>query len=106
MTEKYPEIPDFDEIPDKLKPYMWELIQLRENKKRQWIRTADRLPEKSGLYITMTESGIIDTMFYSAKHSAFNVHDWATDEDKKRYEIPCDYWMPLPDPPESEGNND
>lgn len=64
----------------------------------EWISVKERLPEKSGYYITATKyiapnkygvpvlSRYIDKVYYSAEQKVFN----------PRYEIEAAYWMPIP----------
>lgn len=61
-----------------------------------WVPVAERLPEKSGDYLVVTECGVCMTMTYSAMHRAFNAFD---SEETPKVAIACTYWMPLPEVP-------
>ena len=66
---------------------------------QQWISVKDRLPEKSGDYLALTDNGLIERLSYSERHNAFNA------DDRLMYAecaILCTHWMPLPQPPKGE----
>lgn len=65
--------------------------------KFKWISTAERLPEKSGLYLTYNPRRNCMTMHYSAKNKAWNAFDH---EDRPKYALEVTHWMHLPEPPE------
>jgi hypothetical protein len=66
-----------------------------------WISVKDRMPEKSGDYLVFVE-GMIENMMYSKRHSAWNATDLICD---KKHEITTvTHWMPLPEPPETKGD--
>ena len=68
----------------------------------QWIPVTERLPEKSGRYLVITEIGYSDVLDYSAVHKAFN----AFDDIANRSEIYCSHWMPLIATPKKEENDE
>lgn len=73
---------------------------ITEPEEQRWIPVKERVPEESGKYLAVTDSGVIEVFYYSAKHQAFNAFDdLQKDPDT---EIPCTHWMPLPEPPEVE----
>lgn len=61
--------------------------------KFKWISTAERQPEKSGLYLTYNPRRSFMTMHYSAKNKAWNAFDH---EDEPKYALEVTHWMPLP----------
>lgn len=63
----------------------------------KWISVKDRLPEKSGSYLTcnMDDSEAAEA-YYSKKFNCWEFQSMMLDE----YDI--DFWMPLPDPPQTE----
>ena len=68
-----------------------------------WISVNKRLPEESGDYLVFVE-GMIENMLYSKQHSAWNADDLNC---HKNYEITTvTHWMPLPEPPEQEGESE
>ena len=60
-----------------------------------WISVDDMLPPKSGEYMTCT-NGNVYPFSYSAKHKAFNAHDF---QETPEHAIEVDYWYPRPQPP-------
>lgn len=63
----------------------------------EWIRVKDRLPEKSGAYLTFLDNKGTEVFSYSERHKAFNADD---DDDGCVYAIDgVTHWMPLPEPP-------
>lgn len=64
--------------------------------KFKWISTAERQPEKSGLYLTYNPRRSFMTMHYSAKNKAWNAFDY---EDEPRYALEVTHWMPISEPP-------
>lgn len=64
----------------------------------KWISVEDRLPEKSGRYLTNTEY-TMTVLDYSAHHKLFNVYDGFPSKDAKQLCINVTHWMPLPEPP-------
>lgn len=73
----------------------------------EWIKCSERLPEKSGVYMTvdMDFAGkYMCVMFYSAKWRGWNCIDFIDDENEARaHELHVTHWMYLPDAPEVEG---
>lgn len=65
--------------------------------KFKWISTAERQPEKSGLYLTYNPRRSFMTIHYSAKNKAWNAFDH---EDEPKHALEVTHWMPLPEPPE------
>lgn len=65
--------------------------------KFKWISTAERQPEKSGLYLTYNPRRSFMTMHYSAKNKAWNAFDH---EDEPKYALEVTHWMPISEPPE------
>ena len=70
--------------------------------KFKWISTAERQPEKSGLYLTYNPRRSFMTIHYSAKNKAWNAFDHE-DEPKRALEVT--HWMPISEPPEEENND-
>ena len=64
--------------------------------KFKWISTAERQPEKSGLYLTYNPRRSFMTMHYSAKNKAWNAFDH---EDEPKYALEVTHWMPISEPP-------
>lgn len=67
--------------------------------KFNWISTAERQPEKSGLYLTYHAKRGSMTMHYSVNNDAWNAFDH---EDRPKYALEVTHWMHLPEPPEVE----
>lgn len=65
-------------------------------KKNKWIRCEDRLPEKSGRYLTYNSFQITNCYDYSVVHKMWNCLDWMTKRQAKHLEIgSVKYWMPI-----------
>ena len=64
-----------------------------------WVRVADRLPDKSGDYYTWGNNLGVYAMSYSAKHKMFNAHDSATEEEAKGTAVLVKYWCEKPNAP-------
>lgn len=64
-----------------------------------WISVNDRLPDKSGYYLILSDNGRANVLSYSVRHKAFNAFDLFEDA---RYALLCTHWMPLPESPKSE----
>lgn len=63
----------------------------------EWISVAERLPEKSGNYLTYDRDTDYTTVLgFSKRHELFNAYD-CLDETNKALHVT--HWMPLPDPP-------
>lgn len=62
----------------------------------EWISTAERQPEESGLYLTYHAKRGVMTMDYSANNEAWNAFD---SEDEPKYALEVTHWMHLPEPP-------
>jgi len=66
---------------------------------QKWIPVAERLPEKSGWYLVVTDFGDCrgcSVLAYSYRHKAFNAFDGLEDCVNA---IPCTHWMPAPELP-------
>ncbi len=63
----------------------------------KWISTAERQPEKTGLYLCYTKKRVYLVLNYSKRHNTWNAFD-GEDEPKNALEVT--HWMPLPEPPE------
>ena len=70
----------------------------------EWISCKDRLPEKSGNYLTVdmdSEFSYMRTLGYSAKWRGWNCVESIDDEQKaKEWEMNVTHWMQLPELPE------
>lgn len=64
--------------------------------KKEWIKTSDRLPEKSGYYLVVSPSAWRGVTCFSAKHELFNVRDYYDDAQAAAYAIRVDRWMEIP----------
>lgn len=62
---------------------------------QKWIPVSERLPEKSGEYLTLDDYGLRTVLEFSEVHQAFNASDYIPNDS----EIHCTHWMPLPAPP-------
>ena len=74
--------------------------------KTEWISCKERLPEKSGKYLTVDmdyEYPFLQTLDYSAKWNGWNCIESVDDEAEAReYEMHVTHWMQLPELPEVE----
>lgn len=68
----------------------------------KWISVKDRLPERSGDYLTCRFGDIMSVLMYSAVHKLFNAYDDLSENHNKKFAVAVDYWMPLPEPPKEE----
>ena len=70
----------------------------------EWISCKDRLPEKSGSYLTVDmddEYLFVKTLNYSDKWRGWNCIESVDDEAEARaYEMHVTHWMHLPELPE------
>lgn len=67
----------------------------------EWIPVTERLPEKSGQYLTYNEFGWFNAYPYSIIHKQWNTQDWMSEKSAKGLGInSITHWMPLPQPPE------
>lgn len=66
--------------------------------KTEWISVDERLPEKSGDYLTY-HNGVITALMYSKRHKLFNAEDTLDEKFSKANCIEVSHWMPLPQPP-------
>lgn len=67
----------------------------------EWIPVTERLPEKSGQYLTYNEHGWFSAYPYSIIHKQWNTQDWMSEKSAKGLGInSITHWMPLPQPPE------
>lgn len=76
-----------------------EFTYFRDHKQSGWISVDERLPERSGEYLTCRCGDLMTVLRYSARHKLFNALD---DRDKSYSEcwaISVTHWMPLPDAP-------
>ena len=64
------------------------------NTKKGWISCNDRLPEKSGEYLTVTTYQAVAVRHYSTRWKAFNAFD-ELDDDKDNLNETTAYWLPL-----------
>lgn len=63
-------------------------------KEREWISVKDRMPERS-----------VEVLVYNAKLDIMYVDDpLYLGEPKLHFDAEVTHWMPLPEPPESEGS--
>lgn len=65
---------------------------IEELSKPRWISVKDRLPEKAGTYLIVTNKGNVMSDSYAPIFRRFNGN-------AGRH---CTNWMPLPEPPEEE----
>lgn len=72
----------------------------------KWVSVNDRLPEKSGYYLTVTTYQAIAVRHYSTRWKAFNAFD-ELDDDTDNLNDSIAYWLPLTVLPEipREGKN-
>lgn len=70
----------------------------RKIDRQKWIAVAERLPKKSGAYLTFTK-GVMMVMDFSKKHGKFNAYDMFETAESA---IPVTHWMPLPKPPKGD----
>lgn len=67
-------------------------------KQSGWISVDERLPEKSGDYLTY-HNGVISALMYSKRHKLFNAEDTLDEKFSKANCIEVSHWMPLPEAP-------
>lgn len=67
------------------------------NSPNKWISTAERQPEKTGLYLCYTKKRVFLVLNYSKKHNVWNTYD---SEDEPTHALEVAFWQPLPEPPE------
>lgn len=65
--------------------------------KFNWISTAERQPEKTGLNLCYTKKRAFLVLNYSKKHNVWNAYD---SEDEPTHALEVAFWQPLPEPPE------
>lgn len=70
--------------------------------KQEWISVDERLPEKSGDYLTY-HNGVISALMYSKRHKLFNAEDTLDEKFSKANCIEVSHWMPLPEAPKMKG---
>ena len=68
-------------------------------RKSEWISVEDRLPEKSGDYITYHDHGHCGVIYYNASIHLWNVYYF---EDTQNAIRSVTHWMPIPNPPKGE----
>lgn len=77
------------------------LIERLQAEVPAWISVEERLPEKSGQYLTYNEFGWFNAYSYSIIHKQWNTQDWMSEKSAKGLGInSITHWMPLPKPPE------
>jgi len=64
----------------------------------KWVSVNDRLPEKSGYYLTYSTYDAMRVLNYSTRWKAFNAYD-VLDDDKDNLNETTAYWRLLPKPP-------
>lgn len=69
-------------------------------KQSGWISVEERLPEKSGDYITYHEHGSCGVIYYNASIYLWNVYYFKDTQNAIRS---VTHWMPLPEPPKMKG---
>lgn len=70
----------------------------------EWISVKDRLPEKGGYYLVVTDDAMISIEEFSKEKLAWLGYDW---DNAEVYElIRITHWMPLPEPPEEANGDD
>ena len=63
-----------------------------------WHNASEELPEKSGLYFSITPSGTFSDIHYSAKHKRFNFYDGDNPDDPCEKNIyPTIFWAEVPE---------
>lgn len=65
--------------------------------KFKWISTAERQPEKTGLYLCYTKKRAYLVLNYSKRHNTWNAFD---SEDEPKHALEVTHWMPISEPPE------
>lgn len=60
----------------------------------EWHLAEKELPEKSGEYLTVTDSGTISDVSFSKKHNLFNTYDWK-DNPGRDYDVV--FWAEIPE---------
>ena len=69
-------------------------------RKQEWISVDERLPEKSGDYLTFHEHGSCGTIYYNAAIKLWNVYYV---DDTRSAIRSITHWMPLPEAPKMKG---
>lgn len=64
-----------------------------------WVKTSQRLPEKSGRYLTIDDTNHMCVLAYSARHRLFGCIDEFSVMQAKELAIDVAYWRELPPPP-------
>ena len=77
--------------------YLSEIEELPVVEIDKWISTAERQPEKTGLYLCYTKKRVYLVVDYSKRHNTWNAYD---SEDEPKHALEVTHWMPLPEPPE------
>ena len=63
-----------------------------------WHNAREELPEKSGLYLSVTPSGTFGNIAYSAKHGRFNFYDYNDPNGPCEKDIyPTIFWAEVPE---------
>lgn len=60
--------------------------------KLQFHNAKEELPEKSGFYMAITDTNLVTSLDYSAKHKLFNASDNYT-----KAAVPVKYWAKIDD---------
>lgn len=69
-------------------------------RKQEWISVEDRLPERSGDYLTYHEHGNCGVIYYNADIKLWNVY---YSDDVRNAIRSITHWMPLPEAPKMKG---
>lgn len=66
-------------------------------KAQQWVSVKNRLPEKSGEYLTLNAgTGHYAVLNFSAAHHLFNAYDHTSRKWALKHSVDVTHWMPLP----------
>ena len=87
---------------DDLNDACYRILDKANYHKQEWISVDERLPEKSGDYLTY-HNGVISALMYSKRHKLFNAEDTLDEKFSKANCIEVSHWMPLPEPPKMKG---
>ena len=79
--------------------YILELPATDGVPRSEWISVEDRLPGKSGTYLTYVNDHFV-ALDYSKRDKLFNASDDLPEEFNRDTKIAVTHWMPLPEPPE------
>lgn len=88
---------NIDNVGDDLAKAFDDGLEQGKKATMQWVSVKDRLPKKTGNYLTCDHKGNIHVFFYHAEQLyPFNIGE----HDKSFYMVT--HWMQLPEPPEGE----